>query len=135
MKRNKEDTYIKKGFSKWKKAPKCFQDHQLSKCHETALTFEITIPKCGDVLEMSDSAVVKKRQEESKYFLKIMECVQYLALQGLAFRGDVAVEENFTQLMLLRCKDYPELTKRILNEKIITDPNVPVEKKYLHQDF
>ena len=26
--RAKEDTYINKGFSSWKKAPKCFQAHQ-----------------------------------------------------------------------------------------------------------
>ena len=33
----KEDTYISKGFRSWKKAPKCFNDHQASGCHNTAL--------------------------------------------------------------------------------------------------
>ena len=38
-------------------------------------------------------------------------------------------------LDILRCEDYPELIKRFLNEEIITDSNVHVEKRYLHQDF
>ena len=31
--RNKEETYISKGFRSWKKAPKCFNDHQNPNCH------------------------------------------------------------------------------------------------------
>ena len=127
--KNKEGAFIKDGFNNWKNATVKLAGHQSSKCHELALTYHVTIPQCADVLELSNKAVVKRRMEERKYFLKVIECVQFLARQGLAFRGSDSAEENFRQLMILRCKDYPELLKRVENE-IETSG-----KKYLHQDY
>ena len=54
--KNSEDVFTKTEFTNWKKATDKFSEHQRSKCHELALTFEITIPKCGDVLELSSDA-------------------------------------------------------------------------------
>ena len=103
--------------------------HQSSKGHELALIYHVTIPQCADVLELSNKAVVKRRIEERKYFLKVIECVKFLARKGLAFRGSDSAEENFRQLMTLRCTDYPELLKRVENE-IETSG-----KEHLHQDY
>ena len=111
--KNREDVFTKTRFTNWRKATDKFSEHQKSKCHELALTFEITIPKCGDVLEMSSDAALKRRVEERKYFLKIIDCVQFFARQGFPFRGHDTNEENFRQVMFLRCKDSPELMKRI----------------------
>ena len=39
----------------------------------------------------------------------IIECLQFLARQGLAFQGSIEEESNFSQLLQLRAKDRPEL--------------------------
>ena len=44
-------------------------------------------------------------------FIKVTECLQYLARQGKAMRGDTDDESNFIQLLKLRGKDQPFLLK------------------------
>ena len=131
----REDVFTKSGFTNWKKATDKLSEHQKSKSHELALTFEITIPKCGDVLEMSNDAALKRRAEERKYFLKVVDCVQFLARQGLPFRGHDTTEENFRQVMLLRCKDNPELMKRLGESTTMIKEKSSMPKQYLHQDY
>ena len=82
-----------------KKAPKCFKEHEQSKCHCAALTYEVVTPKCGDVAEMNNHEVLKRRYNERQYFKVVMECIQYLARQGMALRGDEG-NDNLTQLLL-----------------------------------
>lgn len=84
--RMKEFAYISWGFRSWKKAPKCFEEHQASSCHKTALSFHVLVPQCGDVVEMVNDHLVKSRLEERRYFYKVMECVQFLGRQGIAFQ-------------------------------------------------
>jgi hypothetical protein len=43
--------------------------------------------------------------------MKIIECLQYLGRQGLAFQGHTDDESNFCQLVKLRAKDDPAITK------------------------
>ena len=38
------------GFCNWKKAFTSFRCHQQSKCHLAALTFQVTVPQCLQVL-------------------------------------------------------------------------------------
>lgn len=78
---NLEDAYIKNGFRNWKKAPKTFTDHNQTKAHRAALTYESVVPKCGDVLEVTINEMNKKRLAEIQYLLKIMDCIRYLARQ------------------------------------------------------
>ena len=44
-------------------------------------------------------------------FIKVTECLQYLARQGQAMQGDTDDESNFIQLLKLRGKDQPLLLK------------------------
>ena len=55
------------------------------------------MPQCGDVLEMTVNDLNKKRLAERKYLIKVMECIRFLAPQGLAFRGNDG-NDNLTQL-------------------------------------
>ena len=64
---NKEDAYIKKGFSSWKKAPKCFYEHQNSSCHKATASYHLVVPQCSDVGEPMDSQLVRQKQLERKY--------------------------------------------------------------------
>mgnify|MGYP001801130696 CR=1 FL=1 len=98
--RAKEDAYITKGFSSWKKAPKCFQTHQDSTCHKAASSYKLTIPQCHDVGELMDSHLTKRRLIERKYLLKVIRCLRYLGRQGIALQGSDG-NDNFTQLLRL----------------------------------
>ena len=97
---SKEDAYITKGFSSWKKAPKCFQIHQDSGCHKTASSYQLIIPQCRDVAELMDTQLTKKRATERKYLLKVIRCLRYFGRQGIALQGS-AGNDNLTQLLRL----------------------------------
>ena len=83
---NMEEAYITKGFNNWKKALEAFVDHQQSKAHRAAITYESVVRQCGDVLEMTVSDLNNKLLAERKHLIKVMECNRFLARQGLAFR-------------------------------------------------
>ena len=46
--KNKNPAFITAGFKSWHKALECFKDHQNSKCHRGAATFEVIVPSCSD---------------------------------------------------------------------------------------
>ena len=105
----KESAFITSSFSNWKEATKKFTTHEKSECHRCALTHEITVPKCGDIIEMTQDS----REGEQAYLMKIMECVQFLGKQGIAFQGHSSDTDNFTQLLLLCGKDDVSILKRL----------------------
>ena len=83
-----QETCITKGFNNWKKALDAFVDHQQSKAHRAVITYESVVPQCGDVLEITANDLNNKRLTERKYLIKAMECIRFLARQGLVFRGN-----------------------------------------------
>ena len=58
------------------------------------------MPQCGDVLEMTVNDLNNKCLAERKYLIKVMECIRFLAPQGLAFKGNDD-NDNLTQLFKL----------------------------------
>jgi hypothetical protein len=122
--RSKEDAYIIKGFSSWKKAPKCFQAHQDSACHKTASAYQLIIPQCRDVGELMDSQLTKRRATERKYLLKVIQCLRYLGRQGIALQGSDG-NDNLTQLLrLLGTND----------QNILNHLDGKTGYKYIHSD-
>ena len=110
MEKNKEEAFLSTRFRNWKKALDSFKEHQKSKCHIAALTFEITIPQCGNIQEMTSEKIKSNLQENRKCLMKIIETIQFLGRQGLALRGDGSDENsNFMQLLKLRSKDFLKL--------------------------
>lgn len=58
---------------------------------------------------MSNDIAKKTMEINRMCFIKVIECLQYLARQGQAFQGHADDESNFTQLLKLRGKDEPRL--------------------------
>lgn len=96
--RNKEETYISRGFRSWKKAPKCFEDHQQSKCHQAAAAYHL-IPS-ADIQELTNKNLIDSRRMHRAYLIDVMQSLRYLARQGIALQG-THNQDNFTQLLLL----------------------------------
>lgn len=114
----KEEAFITTGFRYWKNALNKFKQHAQSKCHIAAVTFEVTIPQCGDILEMTSEKIKSNMEDNRKCLLKIIETIQFLGRQGLALRGDTSDENsNFMQLLKLRCKDFPKLSGWLKKKK------------------
>lgn len=84
----------------------------MSECHKIAIDYETNLSKtCGNVWEMSSDAAKKTMESNRICFIKVIECLQYLARQGQAMQGDTDDESNFIQLLKLRGKDQPLLLK------------------------
>ena len=71
-----------------------------------------------------------KRLAERKYLIKVMECIRFLARQGLAFRGNDG-NDNLTQLFKLLNKNDPALLTRLDKESHLE----PGQHKYMHNDI
>ena len=104
--RNKEIIFVQSGFSNWKNALAQVREHQNSYCHKLAVEYSTT---SGNVVEMMTETARSMMEENRRCLIAIIECVQFLARQGLAFQGSTEGESNFSQLLQLRGKDLPEL--------------------------
>ena len=124
-----EEAYITKGFNNWKKSLEAFVDHQQSKAHRAANTYESVVPQYGDVLEMTDNDLNNKNLALRKYLIKIMECIRFLARQGLAFKGNDG-NDNLTQLFKLLNKNDPALLTHLDKES----HRESGQHKYMHND-
>ena len=56
-----------------------------------------------------------KRLAERRYLIKVMECIRFLALEGLAFRGNDS-NDNLTQLFKLLSEKNSALLTRLYKE-------------------
>ena len=106
-------TCVKGGFCNWKKALQRFTDHKKSEMHREAmmkLTARSSIVDVGIQLSTQHDVDMKNHRA---MFLKLLECIRYLARQGLPFRGhhedSVSLEGNLLQLLLLQAKDCAAL--------------------------
>ena len=101
--------FVEGGFSNWKKALQRFAEHEKSEMHREAMM------KIAVKSSTTDVAVQLSRQHDADQknhramMLKVLECVRFLARQGLPFRGhhedSAAFEGNLYQLLLLQAKD------------------------------
>ena len=88
---NKDPAYISNGFRNWKKAPKCFKEHEQSKCHSAALTYQVVVPKCGEAAEMNDNEILNRRYNERQYLKIIIRNIyvpSFMSFQPLLHRFD-----------------------------------------------
>ena len=105
--------FVEEGFTNWKKALQRFKEHEKSVMHQEAvmkLTAKSSSVDVGVQLSTQHGAEMRNRRA---MFLKVLECVRYLARQGLPLRGhrkdDSSFQGNLYQLLLLQAKDCTPL--------------------------
>ena len=70
------------------------------------LTMKQTFPELAEMCGKCPVMQQKKTMESNCIcFIKVIECLQYLARQGQAMQGDTNDESNFVQLLKVRGKD------------------------------
>ena len=82
-----------------------------------ALTFEVAVPQCGNIQEMTSKKIKSNMQENWKCLIKIIETIQFLGRQGLALGGYASDKNsNFMELLKFRSKDFLKLKEWLENE-------------------
>jgi len=126
----RDKCFISKGFTYWKEGICAFKKHAASACHRESVIAIQKLPKeCSDVAEILSAEHQREKTINRKMFLIILQCLRYLARQGLALRGHNDDDNsNFTQLLHLKALDNPELVTWI-NKKTnkYTSPDVQNE--------
>ena len=106
-------TFVEEGFSNWKKALQRFVGHEKSELHKEAIIKLAAKSGAVDISVQLSKSHDKETRNNRTMFLKLLECIRFLARQGLPFRGhhedSVAFEGNLYQLLLLQAKDSQPL--------------------------
>lgn len=96
-----DPAFSSKGFTNWKNALLRFECHQNSKAHHHAVT---VCSQEGTHAQLSSA--LTRQQENGRHCLQsIVGSIQFLARQGLAFRGHSDNEGNFYQLLKHKAKE------------------------------
>lgn len=117
-------TFVEGGFSNWKKALQRFANHEKSEMHREAIMKLAAKSSRIDVSGQLSKSHATETRNNRAMFLKLLECIRYLARQGLAFRGrhedSIAFEGNLYQLLLLQAKDSIQLASWIKKRDYIS---------------
>ena len=97
----KEDVFISKGFTNWKKATDRFAAHAKSECHRLAIE---KLENTQDIGEKLSTLHASGKAENRRMLLKILGGLRFLARQSLPTRGEYVAGEgeensNFIQLL------------------------------------
>ena len=147
---NNADSFIKNGYSAWKKAlgikeaekgkrkpiqkQTGFPAHANSDMHKEAVIRYIVAPSpaMGDVIDMMSTSYAAERQHNRKMLLNVLRNIRYLARQSLPLRGTwdeetgCELNSNFHQLMLLRSEEDSKIAEWI-ESKEYSSPSIQNE--------
>ena len=79
--------FVEGGFSNWKKALQRFSSHEKSGMHKEAVTKLVSKSKAVNVSTMLSKQYDAEKKNNRDMFKKLLHCIQYLARQGISFRG------------------------------------------------
>ena len=91
-----------------------FSSHEKSGMHKEAVTKLVSKSKAVNVSTMLSKQYDAEKKNNRDMFKKLLHCIQYLARQGISFRGhhedSIQFEGNLYQLLLLLSTDCPQLS-------------------------
>ena len=98
--------FVEGSFSNWKKALLKFYQHERSELHRESSLKLAAKARAPDIVSQLRLQHDKELQMNRAMFLKVLQCMTFLARQGLALRGhheeSDSFEENLYELLLLR---------------------------------
>ena len=116
--------FVEGGFSNWKKALQRFSSHEKSGMHREAVSKLEAKSRANDVGSMLSKQYDTEKKNNRAMLLKLLHCIQYLARQGLSFRGhhevSASFEGNLYQLRLLQSIDSPQLASWLKKREYIS---------------
>ena len=110
-------TFTHQGFHSWNKAVERFRMHQESEEHGWAKWKIVDAPKSTQIYEVLDTHAEKQMAKNRKCFMKLLQNLQFLALNNIAIQGHEKEKSNFFGLAKLRANDDEDLVNWIENKK------------------
>ena len=96
---NSNSSFVKSGFSNWKKAKEKFNNHALSLVHKEALLKWSSLNR-PSIVEHINSGMTQLQTNRRTAFLLQLHALKFLLRQGLALRNHTDSESNLNQLLL-----------------------------------
>lgn len=127
LSRSKEEAFISKGYRNWKDALSSFAIHARSPSHTFSVERVAHFHKAQPVNSQLASQLAGEQAEARSALQIIFTSVQYLARQGLAFRGHTVDEGNFMQILKLRTRDNPKFHRWVDRKVDYTTPQAQNE--------
>ena len=122
--------FIESGFSNWKKALLKFYQHERSELHRESSLKLAAKASTPDIVSQLRLQHDKELQMNRAMFLKVLQCVTFLARQGLALSGyhkdSNSFEGNLYQLLLLRANDIVQLKPWLRKRDYISPATINV---------
>ena len=97
--KNQESAFIIVGYNNWKDATRAFELHRKSTCHKEAIMKWDYYLKRTCVHTQICHQLVSEQEKARICLMKILTSVEYLARQGMPFRGHQEDSGNFYQLL------------------------------------
>ena len=124
MKRS-DDFFITAGFSNYKKAIEKFEIHEKSDCHNEA-NVKIAFLEGPSISTQLSTQVARLQSIRRSGLLLLLQALQFLVHQGIAFCGHSEEEGNLRQQSLAwssNCKDLQEWNKegKYMSHEIINE--------------
>ena len=91
-------TFTHQGFHSWNKAVERFRMHQESEEHGWAKWKIVDAPKSTQIYEVLDTHAEKQMAKNRKCFMKLLQNLQFLALNNIAIQGHEKEKSNFLDL-------------------------------------
>ena len=124
-----DQAFLIKCFTNWKDATRVYSKHEASDFHKQAVD---AMSNKADVGEMLSSQLVREKQANWEYLLKVMSTMRYLARQALALRGDGDEKDsNFYQLLVLHGENMPEI-KAMMEKKQLKYTSHEIQNELLN---
>ena len=112
----KDPAFISRGFRNWKNAGERFLEHEKSARHKDYKKLLDVSDDELDVGEQMSGSLVNEKAKNRQMFLTILQNIQFLARQGLAFHENED-QGNFDQMMKVISKIDPRITSWIEKKK------------------
>ena len=121
---NRNPAFFERGFRNWEKCSEAFTSHETSEYHCNYVTLLNDEETTNDIADEFSDILIRKKVNSKQIFFQVLQNIQFLTRQGLAFRNDNG-DENFDQLL----KQCEKLDPRI------TEWSNKNRKKFLHNEY
>ena len=113
LSKHQKSAFVEDGFGNWKKGLQKFLEHEKSDMHREAADRLAAKSSGRNVATLLNTQHEVETVFHRELLLKLLSCIQFLARQGLPFRGHRenadCFEGNLYQLLLLQALNFPQM--------------------------
>ena len=122
--KHQKSAFLDNGFGNWKKALQKFLEHEKSDMHREAVDRLAAKSSGRSVATLLNAQHETDTAFHREMLQNLLSCIQFLARQGLPFRGHredtESFEGNLYQLLRLQAKNFPQMKTWLLRREYIS---------------